>query len=158
MRFLGASCNSGQWIFGSSLFLCLALGFFRSDGTLGVQLGFWISFSGLLWATGHRDGEAGSFCQGTAAFGIWGLGLLLFLIASVYCACIRQWQGFPFLGLGAVAPLGGSAFLSLRIMAQGHFGSRIWGLAVLGWGFGVVPEHMGSDAWSWRSGDFGVSC
>ena len=76
VRFLGVSCYSGQWIFGLSLFLGLALGFFCIYGALGVRLGFWISFSGLLWATGHEGWEAGSFCRGLRLLesGGWGSG------------------------------------------------------------------------------------
>ena len=43
-------------------------------GALGVWLGFWISFSGLLWATGHGGWEAWVFLSGAVAFGVWGSG------------------------------------------------------------------------------------
>ena len=59
-------------------------------GALGMRLGFWISFSGLLWATGHGRWGAWVFLSGAAAFRVWGLGLWLFLITSEYGACVRQ--------------------------------------------------------------------
>ena len=85
VRFLGASCYSGQWIFDLSLFLGPAL------GLLCVRVSLWgsrgaarllVSFSGLLWATGHGGWKAWVFLLGAEAFGVWGLGLWLFLSAS----------------------------------------------------------------------------
>ena len=43
-------------------------------GALGVRLFFWISFSGLLWATGQGEWGSWVFLSGAAAFGVWGSG------------------------------------------------------------------------------------
>ena len=57
---------------------------FRSGVIMGsgARLDFWISFLGLLWATGHGGWGSRVFLLGAVAFGVWGLGLWLFLIAS----------------------------------------------------------------------------
>ena len=63
------------------------VGFFSSGCCLWLWDWAWLLDFALEVAldTGHGDGEAGSLCRGgeAAAFGIWGLGLWLFLIASV---------------------------------------------------------------------------
>ena len=51
-------------------------------GAFGVRLCFWIFVSGLLWTTGHGGWGGWVFLLGAAAFGVWGLGLWLFLIIS----------------------------------------------------------------------------
>ena len=68
VQFLGVSCYSGQWIFGLSLFLGLALSFFF------VRVSLWGS-GGAAWlldfifgvALGYGSqggGEAGPLCRG----------------------------------------------------------------------------------------------
>ena len=83
VRFLGASCYSGQWIFGLSLFLGLTLGF------LCVRVSLWGS-RGAAWLLGFVFGVAlgygsrgmGSLGLFVGGCGFWGLGLWLFLSAS----------------------------------------------------------------------------
>ena len=118
VRFLGASCYSGQWIFGWSLFLGLALGF------LCVRVSLWGS-RGAAWLLGFVFGVAlgcGSrgmgawvFLSGAAAFGVWG--------SSFFCVQLSRVLVFGndcgfrsrILGGRGAAPLGTLFFLSVGI-------------------------------------------
>ena len=129
VRFLGASCYSGQWIFGLSLFLGLALGF------LCIRVSLWGS-RGAAWLLGFVFGVAlgygsrgmGSVGLFVAGCGFWGLGLWLFLSASGKVLVFGNECGFRSRILGAAAPLGTLFFLSLGIFGSGPFSG--WGLEV----------------------------
>ena len=59
---------------------------------------------------------------------------------------------------GPRLPWGALFFLSLRILVRGRFGGRVLGFGCACCGFGVVPKRVESDAWSWDSGNLGISC
>ena len=66
--------------------------------------------------------------------------------------------------LGAIAPPGCAVSWGLcssypsGFLVRGHFGGGDWRFGCASWGFGVVPERVGSDAWSWDSSNLGISC
>ena len=80
----GSILFSGQWIFGSSLFLDLALGFLCSGVIVGLWGAAWLLdfVFGVALGYGSREMEKLGLFDGAAAFGIWRQGLWLFLIAS----------------------------------------------------------------------------
>ena len=67
--------------------------------------------------------------------------------------------GFRSRILGAAGSLGGSVLFTPRdFWFEAVLGVGFGGLAVLVGGFGVVPKHVESDAWSWDSGNLGIPC
>ena len=62
------------------------------------------------------------------------------------------------LGSWGRGSLGGlCSFYPSGFLVWGHFRDGVWGFGCVCWGFGVVPKHVESDAWSWDSGDLGIS-
>ena len=74
VRFLGVSCYSGQWIFGLSLFLSLALGFFVLVSLWGYGGAAWLLDFVFGVTLGNRSwgmGKLGLFVEGCS---FWDLG------------------------------------------------------------------------------------
>ena len=68
-------------------------------------------------------------------------------------------MGFSFSDLGGHGSLEElCSFYPSGFLVRDRFGGGVWGFGCACWGFEVVPERMKSDAWSWDSGDLGISC
>ena len=61
-------------------------------------------------------------------------------------------SGGPWLSWGLCS------FYPSGFLVWGPFGDGVWGFGCVCWGFGVVPECVESDAWSWDSADLEISC
>ena len=147
VRLLGVSCYSGQWIFGLSLFLGLALGFsFVRVSLWGSGGAAWLLdfVFGVALGYGSRGmGKLGLFVGGCS---FWGLGASTgALVISDYKWVVvlvfgNDW-GFRSRILGTEAPLGTLFFLSLGIFSSRPFwGQDLGGLAVLVGALGWYPS------------------